>query len=95
MRVSEEEYRLLTDKAAAAGLSRSSLVRDHIQRVTIRNREDERQRLIMLNRINANLNMIAKWCNVFREDASGVEIIAELISIERALKGLLMRLDKK
>lgn len=95
IRVSDAEYEMLTKKAERASLSLSSLVRDHISRVTVRNREDERQRLIMLNRINANLNMIAKWCNIHKSAADSVEVIAELCSVERALHGLLDGLESQ
>jgi hypothetical protein len=56
VRVSEEEYADLAQKGAAVG-GMSQLLRDHLGKIWVRYREDERQRIIALNRINANLNM--------------------------------------
>jgi hypothetical protein len=56
--------------------------------VRIRNREDERARVAMLNRINANLNMIARWVNTHQGAADAVEVVAHLAAIERAVREL-------
>jgi hypothetical protein len=61
-RVSDEEYATLAEKSAAVG-DMSKFLRDHLGKAQIRHREDERRRLAMLNRINANLNMISRWVN--------------------------------
>ncbi|EFF7471839.1 hypothetical protein BWB88_005184 [Escherichia coli] len=66
----------------------SSIVRDHIGKLTIHNRQDERQKIIALNRINANLNMIAKWVNVHKNLADTIDVIDLLITIEREIKEL-------
>ena len=42
----------------------------------------------MLNRINANLNMIARWVNTHRGAADSVEVVSHLMAIERAIKEL-------
>jgi hypothetical protein len=55
VRVSEEEYAALMEKGAAVG-GMSQLLRDHLGQTRMRHRDDERQRLALLNRINANLN---------------------------------------
>lgn len=63
----------------------SALVRDHIGKVQIRHREDERKRLAMLNRINANLNMIARWCNTHKGAMEAVDVVSALMSIDEAI----------
>ncbi|MEB6138379.1 hypothetical protein MXF19_27100, partial [Klebsiella pneumoniae] len=57
VRFSDDEYDRLKSLADEAGISMSQLVRDHLGTVRVRNREDEKERVAMLNRINANLNM--------------------------------------
>ena len=88
VRFSDEEWTALQEQASAAGMTMSALVRDHLGRVSIRNREDERQRLIRLNRINANLNMIARWVNTYRDRAETIQVISHLIDIQRYIRDL-------
>ncbi len=88
VRFSDEEWTALQEQANAAGMTMSALVRDHLGRVSIRNREDERQRLIRLNRINANLNMIARWVNTYRDRAETIQVISHLIAIQRYIRNL-------
>jgi hypothetical protein len=38
-------------------------------KIQVRHRDDERQRLAILNGLNANLNMIARWVNVHQSKA--------------------------
>ena len=64
----------------------SALVRDHLGKVRIRNRQDEKQRIAMLNRINANLNMIARWVNTYKNSTESVEVISHLVVIEKAIE---------
>ena len=42
-------------------------------------------------RIGSNLNQIARWANTHKENAEAVEVIAHLVSIERALGTLAVR----
>jgi|SRR5690554_3127545 len=86
IRVSEAERERLEALAGEAGLTLSGLVRDHIGRVRVRNRDDERVRSTLLNRINANLNMIARWCNVHKGAADTVEVVAHLQAIRRGVE---------
>lgn len=88
VRFSDDEWNDLKKQADEAGLSMSSLVRDHLGRLTIRNRTDERKRLTMLNRINANLNMIARWVNTHKSRSETVQVISHLIAIQRTIKDL-------
>ncbi|MEI6984174.1 hypothetical protein WCV48_31315, partial [Klebsiella pneumoniae] len=64
------------------------LVRDHLGRVSVRNKDVDRERIAMLNRINANLNMIARWVNTHKSAASSVEVVAHLMDIERHIREL-------
>lgn len=88
VRFSDEEWTALQEQANEAGMTMSALVRDHLGRVSIRNRDDERQRLIRLNRINANLNMIARWVNTYRDRAETIQVISHLIAIQRYIRNL-------
>ena len=88
VRFSDEEWEGLQQLSAAAGMSMSEIVRDHLGKVRVKNRQDQKQRTVALNRINANLNMIARWVNIHRGAADSVEVVAHLMSIERAIKSI-------
>jgi uncharacterized protein YlxW (UPF0749 family) len=92
VRVSEEEYAALVAKGAAVG-GMSQLLRDHLGQVRIRHRADERQRLSLLNRLNANLNMLAKWVNTYKSAADAVQVMVYLADIERELGRLVAALE--
>jgi hypothetical protein len=82
MRVSEEEYAALDAKAKAADISMSELLRDHFGKVSIRDRGNERQRNAMLNKLNANLNQIAKWVNTWKDRADAFRVTARLDAVQ-------------
>lgn len=86
VRISDDDYSALQTLAESADISMSALVRDHIGKIHIRNRSDERERIVMLNRINANLNMIARWVNTHKSAASAVEVVSHLVAIERHIQ---------
>ena len=88
VRFSDAEWEALKALAESAGMNMSELVRDHLNKVSVRNRQDEKERVAMLNRINANLNMIARWVNTYRSSAESVEVISHLMEIEQAIKEL-------
>ena len=72
------------------GLSLSDLVRRSVGRVrtwTVAYAKLQRERTWELARIGSNLNQIARWANIHKEDAEGVEVVA----IERALDTLTVR----
>jgi len=88
VRFSEAEWEALQTLSKSAGMTMSEIVRDHLQKIKITNRQDAKNRIILLNRINSNLNMIAKWVNTHRQTAEGVEVVSHLIAIESAIKAL-------
>jgi hypothetical protein len=93
VRVREDEYEALMKKGEAAG-SMSALLRDHLGKVAIRHRDDERQRLALLNRINANLNQIAKWCNTYKTQAEAEAVTGYLVAIREGLHRLIKIWEK-
>ena len=95
VRLSQAEREVLETKAQAAGVSLAALLRDHLGQVNIRNRDDERQRLAMLNRINANLNMVARWVNTFKERADAWAVVTRLEAIQAELSALLAAWEGK
>ena len=74
VRFSEPEHAALVAKAREAGLFVSALLRDHLGKVRIRHRTDEQRRIALLNRINANLNTLTRFCNLHKcgADATGI-----------------------
>jgi len=93
VRVSDEEYAALAEKGAAVG-GMSKLLRDHLDEVSIRHRDDERQRLAMLNRINANLNMISRWVNTHKSAADAVQVMVYLADVQREIGRVLAAMDR-
>jgi len=89
MRLSAEEYAALEAKAEAAGMTMTALLRDHFGKVRIRDRDTERRRVALLNRINANLNMMAKWVNTHKGAADTVTVLAHLVALEAEITRLL------
>lgn len=86
VRMDDDEWQALEEKANEASLTMSELVRTSIGKLQVRNRKDQRERTIVLNRLNANLNMIEKWCNTYKSNADRVEVISHLIAIEQEIK---------
>ena len=85
VRLSVAEYERLKAKAALAGKPPAVFLREHFDEVTVRHRGDEQQRNMLLNRWNANLNMIAKWVNTYRHYAEVRDVMGQLKAIEREL----------
>ena len=88
IRASETERAEWHAKARSVGLSLSDLVRRSVGRVrtwTVAHAELERERTRELARIGSNLNQIARWANIHKEDAEVVEVVAHLVAIEREL----------
>ncbi|ASV33366.1 hypothetical protein BJP41_04125 [Candidatus Williamhamiltonella defendens] len=86
VRFSDTEWERLQQLSKSAEMSMSELVRNHLNKVRVRNRTDEKKRVAMLNRINANLNMIARWVNTHKEAASAIEVVSHLIAIEQEIR---------
>ena len=91
IRASDAERAEWHAKARSVGLSLSDLVRRSVGRVrtwTVAHTELERERTRELARIGSNLNQIARWANIHKEDADALEVVAHLVAIERALDTL-------
>ena len=91
IRASEVERAEWHAKARAVGLSLSDLVRRSVGRVrtwTVPHTKLQRERTWELARIGSNLNQIARWANIHKENAEALEVVAHLVAIERALDTL-------
>jgi hypothetical protein len=84
VRFSDAEWEALQMLSKSAGMTMSEMVRDHLGKVTVRNKKDEKEGTGMLNRINANLNMLACWVNTHRGAEKSVEVVSHLIAIDRS-----------
>jgi hypothetical protein len=94
IRVSDEEYAALAEKGAAVG-GMSKLLRNHLDQISVRHRDDERQRLTMLNRINANLNMISRWVNTHKSAADAVQVMVYLADVQREIGRVLAAMEQR
>ena len=91
IRANEAERAEWHAKARSAGLTLSDLVRRSVGRVrpwTAAHAAVERGRTRELARIGANLNQIARWANTYKAEAEAVEVVAQLVAIERVLLAL-------
>jgi hypothetical protein len=94
IRLDDAEYNLLAKKGAAVG-GMSRLLRDHLGKIQVRHRDDERQRLTALNRIAANLNMITRWVNIHKEAADAVQVQASIADVRREIARLLVAMERR
>ena len=87
-RVTPAEHAAWQDKAAAAGVSPSVLLRQAMARTrtwTAPALAIERERTRQVARIGNNLNQLAHWANTHASAAEAVTVIANLVSFERSL----------
>ncbi len=87
-RVTPAEHAAWREKAAAAGVSPSVLLREAMARThtwTAAARSVERERTRQIARIGNNLNQLARWANTHASAAEAVSVIAHLASFERSL----------
>ncbi|MBU0517284.1 MAG: MobC family plasmid mobilization relaxosome protein [Proteobacteria bacterium] len=94
-RVTPEEHALILERIEASGLTMSALFRDHLGRVKIRNREDEKRRHAVLNRVNANLNQVAKWANTHKSGADAFRVCAMLMDVKDTVDRLVYEMEKE
>ena len=76
------------EKAAAAGVSPSALLRQAMARTrtwTAPAVAVERERNLQIARIGNNLNQLARWANANASAAEAVTVIANLAAFERSL----------
>ena len=71
----------------------ASFVRDHVNKLTVKNREDEQKKVVLLNRINSSLNQIAKWVNTYKGKAEGARVLLLLFALDSTLERLIKRID--
>ncbi|MFH1810677.1 MAG: plasmid mobilization relaxosome protein MobC [Pseudomonadota bacterium] len=93
-RVTEAEHELIMEKVEASGLTMAALFRDHLGKVKVRNRVDERNRYIMLRRISNSLNQIARWANTHKSGADAVRIVGLLGVVQATIERLIYRMDE-
>ncbi len=87
-RVTPAEHAAWREKAAAAGVSPSALLREAMARThtwTAAARSVERERTRQIARIGNNLNQLVRWVNTHRTAVEAVSVIAHLVSFERSL----------
>ena len=87
-RVTPAEHAAWREKAAAAGVSPSVLLREAMARThtwTASARAVERERTRQIARIGNNLNQLVRWVNTHRTAAEAVSVIAHLVSFEHSL----------
>ena len=76
---------------SASGAPRGAKSVGRVRTWTVAHAELERERTRELARIGSNLNQIARWANIHKEDAEVVEVVAHLVAIERELGTLVVQ----
>jgi hypothetical protein len=88
--MSVDEKAELEAKAAEAEKSVNQFILDCIKNAKVQPKPTQnlelREQNIWLNRINSNLNMIAKHANIFQDNADGVLMHVRLLQIRRDLQ---------
>ncbi|RCL02107.1 MAG: hypothetical protein JSC188_000429 [Candidatus Tokpelaia sp. JSC188] len=85
VRFPHEQWVKLRKLAEDADMTMSEIVRNHLGKVKIQNRKHEQDRVVILNRINANLNRIARWVDTHKSATDAVQVITHLMAIEKEL----------
>ncbi len=91
LRVSPAERAEWRAKAAEAGVPLSDLLRQAMARTrtwTAASAAIERERTRQVARIGNNLNQLARWANTHASEVEAVEVVAQLVSVERSLLAL-------
>jgi len=90
LRMSVDQKSTLVAKAAEAEKSLNQFILDSITSAKVQPKATKnmelREQNIWLNRINSNLNMIAKHANIFQDNADGVLMHVRLLQIRRDLQ---------
>ena len=86
MRVTPEEKKDITAKAEGQGQTVTDFIRQRALDYRLRQTPLEKERLLQLARIGANLNQLARWANRHKSRADAMEVLAALMSLERAVK---------
>ena len=87
-RVTPTEHGAWRDKAAAAGVSPSTLLREAMARTrtwTAPALAVESEHIRQIARIGSNLNQLARWANTHKTAVEAVTVLAHLVSFERSL----------
>ncbi|MDE2971556.1 MAG: MobC family plasmid mobilization relaxosome protein [Acidobacteriota bacterium] len=90
-RVTRAEHAAWKEKAAAAGVSPSALLRMAMARTqtwTAPALAVERERSRQIARCGNNLNQIARWANTHASALNAVRVLDGLRAVERALRAL-------
>ena len=85
LRVTPNEKEAITAKATMQGQTVTDFLRQRALDYRLRQTPLEKERIRQLARIGANLNQLARWANTWKSRAEAVEILAALVSLERAL----------
>ena len=91
VRVSPVELAAWKEKAAAAGVPLSDLLRQAMARTrawTVPALAVERERSRQIARIGNNLNQLARWANTHASPIEAVRVTDRLRAVERALRAL-------
>lgn len=88
IRASESELSAWREKAKAAELSLSELLRQSLDQATVANRNDHQRLIIALTRLGVNLNQIAAWVNRSGDSLDALTVIPYLIDLERQVAAL-------
>jgi hypothetical protein len=88
MRVTPSEKISIILKAKLQGQIVTDFIRQRALDYRLRQAPLEKERLLQLARIGVNLNQLARWANQHKSRTDSVEVLAALMSLERAVKEL-------
>ena len=86
LRVTPAEKEAIVAKAEAQGQTVTDFIRQRALDYRLRQTPLEKERVRQLARIGANLNQLVRWANTHKSRAETVDVLAALMSFERALK---------
>lgn len=91
IRFNDAEMSKLAEIETRTGFDKCKILRDHLGRIKVFDKELAKNRMTILARLNSNVNQIAKWVNTHKGGADASRVIKELILLRAKIDELTAR----
>jgi hypothetical protein len=86
LRVTPAEKETIMAKAQAQSQTVTDFIRQRALDYRLRKTPLEKECVRQIARAGANLNQLARWANTYKNRAEAIQVLAALLSVEKALK---------
>ena len=88
IRFNDDEIAKLEELCEESGRNKCDLLRDHLGKLTVKNRAEVKKTNAWLGRINSNVNQVARWVNTYKSKVEAQSVLEELALIRVAIENL-------